>query len=207
MTVRPGKAAEIFTDPQQRRLLLWFARRSRSVSEAAAALGMELKRTHYYVRRLQALGLLAVVEERPRAGRPVKLYRAVADSFFIRHEAAPRGFGDDLAGEVRESLARELLRSDGGMFFTANKEGAVRGRVVGGPGPTDAVEMWRILRLRREEVAALQRDLKALLNRYQRQTSESGGHVYLVHAAVARRLEPSGLVDNPGGGDGTRDRG
>lgn len=68
--------------------------------------------------------------------------------------------------------------------------------MIDGAGRADAVEMWRVMRLRRAEVAALQRDLKALLNRYQRQTSESGGHVYLVHAAVARRLEASGLVDN-----------
>jgi hypothetical protein len=200
MIVRDERAALLFTRPRQRRLLLWFARREKSVGEAAAALGMDLKRAHYFVRRLVDLGLLVVVGERRRAGRPVSLYRAAADSFFIPHVAAPRGFGDDLAGELRESLARELMDGEGGMLFIANKDGAVRGRLVGAEGPHGGTEMWRILRLRREDVAALRRDLTALLNRYQRQPGAAGGDVYLVHAAVARRLAPSGLVDNPAEG-------
>jgi hypothetical protein len=197
MTVRDERAALLFTQPQQRRLLLWFARRPKSVGEAAAALGMDLKRAHYFIRRLADLGLLVVAGVRARAGRPVKLYRAAADSFFIPHVAAPRGFGDDLIVELRESLARELMNGEGGMLFTANRDGAVRGRLVGSAGPSGGTEMWRVLRLRREEVAALRRDLVAVLNRYQRQTGAAGGDVYLVHAAVARRLAGSGLVDNP----------
>jgi hypothetical protein len=196
MVVRDERAALLFTQPQQRRLLLWFARRPKSVGEAAAALGMDLKRAHYFIRRLADLGLLVVAGERRRAGRPVKLYRAVADSFFIPHVVSPRGFGDDLAGELRESLARELMHGEGGILFTANKEGAVRGRLVGAPGPGGGAEMWRVLRLSRAEVAALRQDLAALLNRYQRRPGEAGGDVYLVHAAVARRLAETGLVDN-----------
>ena len=197
MTVRDPRAAALFTRPQQRRLLLWFARRPKSVGEAAAALGMDLKRAHYFIRRLESLGLLVVAGERHRAGRPVRLYRAVADSFFIPHVAAPRGFGDDLAGELRESLARELMHGEGGMLFTANRDGAVRARLVGAGGPHGGTEMWRVLRLRRDDVAALRRDLAALLNRYQRRPGATGGDIYLVHAAVARRLTESGLVDNP----------
>lgn len=197
MEVRDERAAALFTQPQQRRLLLWFARRPKSVGEAAAALGMDLKRAHYFIRRLADLGLLVVAGERPRAGRPVRLYRAVADSFFIPHVAAPRGFGDDLAGELRESLARELMHGEGGILFTANRDGSVRGRLVGAEGPSGGAEMWRVLRLRREDVAALRRDLAALLNRYQRRPAATDGDVYLVHAAVARRQANSGLVDNP----------
>src|SRR5690606_27537782 len=39
------------------------------------------------VRRFVELGLIEVVEEVGRAGRPIKLYRTVADVFFVPFEA------------------------------------------------------------------------------------------------------------------------
>jgi hypothetical protein len=165
----------------------------------AIATGMDLRRTHYYVQRLKALGLLNVAEERARAGRPIKLYRAIGDSFFVPHEAALKGFGDDLALELREGLSRERSRSDGGILFTAFEDGSPRGRMIGGHNAsTAATEMWRVLRLQAHEVAALRRDLNAVLNRYQRMRPEGGGKLYLVHAAMARRLGSEGPADNDG---------
>jgi hypothetical protein len=197
--VRDSRRAAVFTHPRFRRILLWFTRRPKSVGETAAAIGMDLRRTHYYVQKLAALGLIAVVEERARAGRAVKLYRAISDSFFVPHDAAPKGFGDDLACELRESLNRERSQSEGGILFTAFQDGSPRGRIIGGRGAsTAATEMWRVLRLGADGVAALKRDLNAVLNRHQRRRSESGGALYLVHAAVARRLEPEGIADNDG---------
>jgi hypothetical protein len=194
----PHQAA-IFTHPRLRRILLWFTRRAKSVGETAIATGMDLRRTHYYVQRLKALGLLNVAEERARAGRPIKLYRAIGDSFFVPHEAALKGFGDDLALELREGLSRERSRSDGGILFTAFEDGSPRGRMIGGRNAsTAATEMWRVLRLQAHEVAALRRDLNAVLNRYQRMRPEGGGKLYLVHAAMARRLGSEGPADNDG---------
>jgi len=197
--IKDPRQAAIFTQPRLRRILLWFTRRAKSVGEAAIATGMDLRRTHYYVQRLCALGLLAVAEERPRAGRPIKLYRAIGDSFFVPHDAAPKGFGDDLALELREGVSRERSRSDGGILFTAFEDGSPRGRIVGGrDAATAATEMWRVLRLQPHEAAALKRDLNAVLNRYQRVRTDGGGKLYLVHAAMARRLGSEGPADNDG---------
>jgi len=199
--VRDPAQAAAFTNPLLRRILLWFTRRPKSVGETAAASGMDLRRTHYYVQRLAALGLVKVVAERARAGRAVKLYRAIGDSFFVPDEAALKGFGDDLALELRESVNRERSRSDGGILFTAFADGSPRGRFVGSRrASTAATEMWRALRLRAPEVAALKRDLRALLNRYQRLRADAGGDIYLVHAAVAPRLGSGGPADNDGRG-------
>lgn len=206
--IRDPRQAAVFTHPRLRRILLWFTRRAKSVGETAIATGMDLRRIHYYVQRLRALGLLAVVDERRRAGRPIKLYRAIGDSFFVPHEAALKGFGDDLALELREGLSRERSRSDGGILFTAFEDGSPRGRIVGGrSASTAATEMWRVLRLQAHEAAALKRDLNAVLNRYQRMRSEGGGKLYLVHAAMARRLGSEGPADNDGADDfAVRDR-
>ncbi|MBV9881913.1 MAG: hypothetical protein JO276_02795 [Sphingomonadaceae bacterium] len=194
--VRDARTAAIFTDPRLRRILLWFTRSPKSIGETAALLGMDLKRTHYYVRKLVRLGLLFVAEERARAGRPILHYRAAGDSFFVPSEVAPKGFGEELARELRESLAIEAARSEGGILFTAAKGGSPRGRVVGQRGAAGAVEMWRVLRLAPKQAAALKRDMTALLNRHQKIAAERGGTAYLVHAAVAPRLVASGLADN-----------
>ena len=196
MVVRDARAAAVFTDPRMRRLLLWFVRRSRSVGEAATAWEMDPKRAHYYVRRLVGLGLLLVVEQRARAGRPIKYYRAASNSFFIPSDAAPKGFGEELARELREGLAQEFGRGDGGMLFTAARNGSPRGRMVrGSAAPPRAVELWRVLRMRPRDMAALTREINALFNRYQRDMP-AGGDIYLVHAALALRGEGDGVADN-----------
>jgi hypothetical protein len=56
--------------------------------------------------------------------------------------------------------------------------------------------MWRVLRLNRAEAATLRNDMTALLNRYQATAGANGGDVFLVHAAIARRRDQSGSVDN-----------
>jgi len=197
VVTRP-EAARVFGNPMLRRLLLWFSREPRSVGEASLAIGIDIRRVHYQVRRLEALGLLRAVGSRSRAGRPVRLYRAVARSFFVPFDAAPAGFGDALTVELRETLAMELARGGGGMLFRASLAGSVRGRIVlddrrrGG-----ATEMWRVLRLDPSQADALKLELRALLNRYQREPGGAAVRNYLIHAALAPRQSKGGLTDNP----------
>lgn len=195
--ISDARRAAVFTNPRLRRILLWFTRRPKSIGETATLLGMDLKQTHYCVRKLAALGLLFVAEERPRAGRAIKYYRAAGDAFFVASAVAPKGFGEELARELRESLAIEAALTDGGILFTAAKGGSPRGKAIGGRGAAaGAVEMWRILRLAPQDVAALKREMNALLNRYQRKLAERGRDAFIVHAAVAPRLVSSGIADN-----------
>lgn len=192
--IRDARAAAVFTDPRMRRFLLWFAREPKSVGDAARAFSMDPKRAHYFVTRLAELGLLTASHAQPRAGRPIRYYRAAGDVFFIPNDVAPKGFGELLARELREGLFREFSRSDGGMLFTAARNGSPRGRLVGRRG--DATEMWRVLRLSRDNAEALARDMASLLNRYQARAQDQGGAVYLVHAAMARRVRGDDFADN-----------
>lgn len=191
------RRARVFTDPKLRRILLWFTRTPKAANEAAIALGMDLRRLHYHLGRLTALGLLREVGQQRRPGRPIRLYRAAGDSFFIAHDAVTKGFGDDLAAELRGSLNARLGLYGGGILFSATAQGAARGRIVRAPeGVADAFEAWRILRLTPGDLAALRQELNAVLNRFQRR-SGGGGRIYLVNAAAAPRLAGERAVDNP----------
>ncbi|HKI57965.1 MAG TPA: hypothetical protein VKA00_01950 [Trueperaceae bacterium] len=105
----PGSAWEVTTalqarllsDPAGRSYFIPFLARTRSVKAAAAEVGCRLDAMHYRVTRFLAAGLLGVVGETPRAGRPIKLYRSVADTFYIP-------FGLTPYAELEERIRRDL---------------------------------------------------------------------------------------------------
>ena len=174
-----------------------FVRAPQSISEAAAAFSMNLKTLHYHVRRLVGLGLLAEVAQRARGGRPIKLYRAVSKAFYVSGAAAPKLFSDELSRELRDCLERRSSRADAGIIFTASLGGSPRARtLVAGRAPSSATEMWAALRLSKAEANCLRQDLLAILKKYERTAGKSGGEIFLVHTAMARRLEQEGLADN-----------
>src|SRR5690606_40272162 len=77
----------LFRSQTTLRHLAPFLGRTLSVSEAARETGEKANTTLKRVQRFVEMGLLEVVGERKRAGRPVKLYRTVADVFFVPFEA------------------------------------------------------------------------------------------------------------------------
>ncbi len=85
------------------------------MSRAAAELGMGGNALLVRVRRFVRIGLLGVVREEPRKGRAVKVYRAVADGFFVPYTASPFHTPEawlvaDYAGR-EEQLARGAMRA------------------------------------------------------------------------------------------------
>ena len=83
LTVTTADAAELLTDPALQRYLVPFIARECTVAQAAKELGLATNSLLYRVKRLQAAGLLRVVHEVPRAGHAVKVYRSVADAFYV----------------------------------------------------------------------------------------------------------------------------
>jgi hypothetical protein len=197
MHVDEPKAAAALANSRLRRLLMLFASGPLSLSEAAARGRVDLKRLHHHACRLVDLGLLEICGVRARAGRPIKLYRAVSDAFFIPEEMFPRPFGEELANELRDCLAAESIRSSRGLLLTVGPNGEPLGRVVQAPErPADAFELWRVMRLSPGDVARLKSEIDVVLRRFQSRPRGSS-HVYLVHAAAARRRDESGPIDNP----------
>ncbi|WP_084051157.1 hypothetical protein [Deinococcus hopiensis] len=78
-----SEAAELLCRPDVACLLKPFMRGERTVGQAAVELGVPLGTLHYRVGRFCREGLLELVREQSRRGRPCKVYRAAQSSFRI----------------------------------------------------------------------------------------------------------------------------
>lgn len=107
--VSTPEAAQLLARPELARLLKPFMRGPKSVSEVAQAQGLSVESLHYRVQQFLKAGLLKVVEERPRRGRAVKLYQAVATDFvFASRLLKPQTIRDLQLGE---SWFREFIEN------------------------------------------------------------------------------------------------
>jgi len=177
----------VFLDAKRRRILLSFMGRERSLTEAAAALAMPLNGLAYHVGRLLRFGLLSVVREQKRAGRPIRFYRAAADSFLIPASAMGRRVGDGLTAELRTAIERAgSLSGSSDMLVVLDEAGKPRLERRGGTVDAEACEYWRVLALDRDQARLLTRDFRALLRRYEGAPGR-GKKVYLAHVALAQR--------------------
>ncbi len=187
----------VFTQSHWRRILLQFARKPRALGDVARELDMDLKQLHHFVTRLHRLGLVQVIEERKRAGRGIKLYQCTGESYFIPSMTAPAPFSRGLAKELRGAIERDAAASIEGMVFSLDPQGRVCGtHVEKANARTSPMDSWRILKLSAAQATQLKKELADVLDRFQGMADERG-HVYLVHAGMARRLEHVGAIDNP----------
>ena len=85
--------------------------REASVGALARELDWPLDTAHYRVKKLLRLGLLRVVREEKRAGRPVKVYRAVADAFFLPYSSFTHATLEEKFLRHELQVARSLVRS------------------------------------------------------------------------------------------------
>jgi len=172
------------------RVLLACGPRERSLSNLARLLDAPLPKLHYHVRRLLGAGLLAIARSQARPGRPIRHYRAVAESFLVPHGGQAVLPGDALAGELRGLLEDE--RGRGGemavLYEAGPEEGSLRMRLIRPESPPSrAFELWRVLHLTPAQRQALAKDLAEMLTRYDAGGPGNGAEPYLAHAAMAPR--------------------
>jgi DNA-binding transcriptional ArsR family regulator len=184
------RAAAALADPLRRRVVLLLALRDRSVTELASAVGVELKRLHYHVESLRRIGLLTVTSERARAGRPIKRYRAVADTFFVPVESMDVTPGARLAEELRGALARLTDASQEGVLYQVSSKGEFLMRLIQGPRSKSIpmAERWLVLKLSRLEAQRLAKEVEQWLQAAA-ERSRGSSESYLVHFALAPRKE------------------
>ncbi|WP_018158032.1 hypothetical protein [Demetria terragena] len=86
-----------------------FLERERSIREVAGQMRKPIGRVHYWVRRLYDAGLLEITTEVPRAGRPIKHYRAIASHFRVPAHLVPVNHFErtmsQISAEVTSALA------------------------------------------------------------------------------------------------------
>lgn len=205
--VRDAAAARWLVRPSGLRLLEPFLGAPRSVTEVARATGDKPNTVLRRVERLRALGLVEVAETRRRAGRAVRRYRATADVFFVPFEATG---ATDLEGALAERdgywerlLRRHVVRArreamgSWGTRIYRDARGRVQVQTAVSPDANAtmlddampaALSAWRDqVWLDHRDAKALQRDLFALLQRYQ---AKRGAQRYVVHVGLAAVLEP-----------------
>jgi hypothetical protein len=203
--VREPAAAAFLTNPVTLRQLEPFLGQECTVGRAAAQTRDKPNTVLKRVRRLVALGLLEMVREVPRKGRAMKVYRTSAEIFFVPFEATSAE-SLEAALAQREGYWERLLRrsvvqarmADIGTWGTRIYRDA-RGRLqvqtavtpernytMLDPDRPAVLSAWRdAVMLDFDDAKALQRELFALLKRYQQ---KRGAQRYIVHLALAPLL-------------------
>ncbi len=183
-TVTDPRAAALLSDPDWVPWIEPFLGRTRSIAAVAEELGRPLDAVRYRVRRLHEVGVLEVVGQRPRAGRPIRLYRTVADGFVVPFEATPfvdleerilatmtaqaRAFARSAAQLLREggAEARRIYRAPDG---TVHQETAADDAMLAAIAERDPLESLALeASLSRSVARQLLRDMIALAQRAER---------------------------------------
>lgn len=175
--------------PVRSRLLLACALRERSLTELAKEIGQPLPKLHYHVGRLVDGGLLRPSRTVPRAGRPIRYYRAVAESFLISLADMGEPAAEGWSRELRRSLAEQANRRELSLFYHADEAGRFKVRLIDPEGKgrsSRAFDYWKVLRLTAEQRTALAAELAAVISRYE--APAPGGEPFFVHAAFAPKL-------------------
>lgn len=110
------RQVHLLEDPDLSNFFMPFLAREETVAGAARTLGCKVNAMHYRVRTLLDVGLLEIVRETKRAGLPVKVYRSVADAFFIPFELSRyidrEARMTERYGSILEQIAKATLRRE-----------------------------------------------------------------------------------------------
>ncbi|MGL5819570.1 MAG: hypothetical protein ACRCZD_11655 [Phycicoccus sp.] len=199
--------ARLVVDVSRARYLGPFLGRESTASDAARLLGVTLDQMLARLRYLTRAGLVAVVREQRRAGRAIKVYRAVADEFFVplstlELDRDTLRSEDHWQGVFRRcfelAMVAELGRhEEPGARIHLTGPGArveVQAAVAPGipydeeaPGAPAVVYSWRSIRLAAADAKELQREMYALVGRFVERHDEAEP-AYVVGAALAPML-------------------
>jgi hypothetical protein len=175
--------------PVRSRLLLACAPRERCLTELSKEIGQPLSKLHYHLGRLTGCGLLRLSRTEPRAGRPIRYYRAIAESFLISLADMAEPAAEGFSRELRRSLAEQANRRELSLLYHTDEAGRFRVRMIDPDGKgrsSRAFDYWKVLRLTPEQRVALAAELAAVISRYE--APSPGGEPFFVHAAFAPKL-------------------
>ncbi len=189
------EACAFVADREHRRWLAPFLRGECTVSSAARELGVSSVALYKRVRRAVELGILTETCQQPRAGKPLRFYRARGESLFIPFRlyppdllhAANRALYQDAFVHALERLYREaqFVESGMGARTAVAPSGDVYLQIVTVSGETwdylarDAPALavgWNPMWLEPEDAKALQREIVGVLGKY---LGKRGSRAYL----------------------------
>lgn len=208
LTVTDAETARVLIDPAQLRYIAPFIGRERTVKEVADETNSTLSTTYRRVRRYLGLGILEVVREQKRKGKALKVYRAVADEFYIPNnvtdgqevssERWQKHWERDFQQGLRHAYAEQL---DGWGQRLYRKDGVFTSSLASGPDEDiDPLEdkmpalynrFHDSLYLDFGEAKTLQRELDALFKKYM---SETGGQRYMMRISFVPVAEEAEII-------------
>jgi len=190
VTIRDARMAAAFASPPKLKLIMALLGGERTLGELSELTGDRLNLLHHHMKGLIELALVEVAHERPRGGRPIKVYRTTAPAFFIPAELSGSRPVIGLPAQLDEALARHRMRTLKGVLYGL-EDGRPRMRLVSEPGRRrDAAELWLPLQLSPADGAALIEEMWQLIRRFEAKATPSGGR-YIIHAAVALTSPPA----------------
>ena len=203
-TITEPQAVKLLLDNERHNALGAFMHGPCSVKQAAEKLGWSLKTVHDRVRTLLALGLLRVTHLEPRQGRPIKHYEAIADGFFVPFHATAASNFEGLITQTLGPGQRAFLKlfakagvelidnpNEAGFRLYAQDDGinidltptAERFDFMDILEPNAPALMFTFtpLKLTTEDAKELQREMIALLERYE---NRNGPEHFLAHVGL-----------------------
>ena len=108
--LRDPRAAQWVRQPLGLNVLRIVMAGSTPLAPVAKELGLPLSTVLRWARRWLEVGALVIDAERPRAGRPVKWYRAVATRFFIPYEAEGAALPEDVVRRLVQMRVEPQVR-------------------------------------------------------------------------------------------------
>jgi DNA-binding transcriptional ArsR family regulator len=184
LDVTDAKVAKLFEDGRRRKLLLSLVGKERTLTDAALANGMTLNLAHYHVTQLLGHGLVRVVREQKRNGRPIRYYTSEHWSFFVPGSLLRSRPAEKLSRELAAALQHQRDLAGGGVLFDVDPAGRPRMREITG-GADAPLEIWRRLNLPRQEAAALFDELSSVINKYHRDAAR-GTRAWTLHLALGQ---------------------
>ncbi|CAN5401365.1 hypothetical protein BH10ACT2_BH10ACT2_17670 [soil metagenome] len=196
MVVRAHDAVDLLLNMQAAKNLAPFMRCEQSLGTAAAELDRRPSSLAYWVRRFRQAGLLVVAREEPRAGKAIPFYRAAADEFRVPFDAMPAGARDQFLHGARKMMVGEFASAAEKAMRTYYADGLSikghppRGMSISFIEPTDGrtspvTEWWGKVSLTRAEAEQLQREMDALVARYNTDHLGSDRSRYLIMVGIA----------------------
>lgn len=183
----PTVAAALL-DPLRCRILA-LLRRPGSATTVADQLGETRQKVNYHLRTLEGLGLIELVEERPRRGLTERVMRTTARAYVISPAAvgplaAEPGANDRLSAQYLIAVAARIVREVGGLARGARRAGRAL--------PTLTIDTE--IRLASAEARAaftaeLAQTVTSLAARYHDESSDDGRWHRLVVAAHPRPVD------------------
>ena len=205
LVVSDPEMAEVLSDPAHLRFIAPFIGFERTVGEVAHETNSTLSTTYRRVKRYCELGILEVVRERERNGKALKLYRAVAEVFFVPNRLTngeersalwemhwrrdfQRGFRHAYA-EQFDGWGQRIYRQDG-VFTTSLASGpGADVDVLADTMPALYNRFHDSLYLDFAQAKAFQRELDALFKTYMQQRGQQRYMVRISFVPVTENAE------------------